>query len=69
MRRSPQPTLGRFRAVTRAAATLSALVLLGGGLAREKVENVPVLRALSNVGIGDAADLEVDAWLRCWPAC
>jgi cell division protein FtsI/penicillin-binding protein 2 len=33
MRRSPQPARGRFRAVTRAAATLSVVVLLGGGLA------------------------------------
>jgi cell division protein FtsI/penicillin-binding protein 2 len=33
MRRSPQPARGRFRAVIRAAATLSVVALLGGGLA------------------------------------
>jgi len=39
-------------------------LILGGGLAREKIESIPVLRALADIGIGDTADLEVDAWLR-----
>jgi hypothetical protein len=39
-------------------------LLLGGGLPREKVDAIPVLRALTDLGIGDTADLEVDAWLR-----
>lgn len=39
-------------------------LVLGGGLPRDKIDTLPVLQALDSLGIGDAADLQVDAWLR-----
>jgi hypothetical protein len=39
-------------------------LLVGGGLAAEDVESVPVFRALAAIGIGEATDLQADAWLR-----
>lgn len=39
-------------------------LLVGGGLALEDVESVPVFRALAAIGIGEATDLQADAWLR-----
>ena len=51
MRRSPQPERGRIKAVTRAAATLSAVVLLSGGLA-----------ACGKDGPGDTLNDFLTAW-------
>jgi hypothetical protein len=39
-------------------------LVLGGALPADKIEALPVLRALAALGLGEAADLQVDAWLR-----